>query len=233
MLKLFTDSAMSHELSSSYKGKVTALVSNTKIRVEYDASKPIITAGSVIYISVASGLPVVRTVSSRGTLPSTPTGDVELTLNQSIAGKGVAVNDVVFRYDMQDPDFVSGPGTNFTPSIRQFYVGMARSTEADYMKRYKNITVSLDTAPINPASLGVTIQLSTDGTNWVTMTPTNSISLGNIGYTQDALQMPQRSLYRKVTVSSTEPLDISWLKYKIEADEYLDYGFNTDRYAQQ
>lgn len=208
MLRIFTDTALTQPLSVSYKGKVTSISSNV-IGVDYDTSRPLIKAGDLVCIMTRSGLvdkPILRTVTA---VVSTATS-MRLTLNS--APTGAQVNQMVFKYDMENPDYVTGPGSNFGTKSKTFYIGV---DPEDPQKRYKNIIVSVDGTPPS----GVTVELSADGSNWST-----SISVAVLGYSG----VKYRTIYRRITANSSKPLDVSWLKYKIEADEYLDYGYNPE-----
>ena len=208
MLRIFTDTALTQPLSESYSGKITS-VSSSMIAVDYDLSRPRLKVGDLVCIMTRSGgvdQPILMTVKA------VFSSNTSMSLSFNSAPTGAQVNQIVFKYDMENPDYVTGPGSNFGTKGKTLYLGV---DPADPQKRYKNILVSVDGTPPK----GVTVELSADGSNWG-----KSISVAVIGYSG----AKYRTIYRRITANSSEPLDVSWLKYRIEAEEYLDYGYNPE-----
>ena len=208
MLKLYTDLTTHEALSEGFKGLVSTKMTNSTTLLVADSVGELPSVGDKVLIDPQSRaiLGTVKAVSG----PSN--GVITITLNSLGRYSEVVAGLTIIKYNMLNPDYVSGPGTNFGEQVRKFYLGI---DIADPEKRYKNIEISVD----GVIPTGVTVKLSKDGSTWVDV-----LQIGQLAYSgQQSIE-----IYRKVTVSLSESLDLSWLKYKITAEEYLDYGYNPE-----
>ena len=201
MLYIYTNPTLTERLSARFSGTVDAVVQNT-LNINYDATQAKVAVGEKLNILEEEPYSVTVTNilvdrDNRVTITVTPEPKPGLSLGTRVQSS-----------ELLDPDLITGPGTNFPVSIRPLYI--ASDTLA---KRYREIVLGLTAEPPD----GVEVEFSLDRVTWA-----KEVSLFGLPSKLE----PYRLVYRRVIVNRQDPVDLSSVSYKLDAEEFLNYTSN-------